>query len=195
MSMEHPNQLENGEPTPETAPEEQEPDSHEGADVELSPEKKSVMERYSQERTGKLTAFLTSEIVSNGLNLVPFAGGGKMVIESISGRELSGHELQGKNRLIHAGVGIASLGLDFTGVGEVGKAAVVGGKAVIAAEKLATRLAAKGATRSARVMNRTAVFMAKNPKATRTAEKYADKRIRESAQLIKQYRAGERSAA
>jgi len=118
-----------------------------------------------------------------------------MVIESITGRELSGNELQGKSRLIHAGGGAVSLGLDFTGVGEVGKAAIVGGKAVVMAQKLAARLAAKGATRSARVFEKTAKFMARHPKATRRAEEYADKRIRESAQLLKQYRGGERAAA
>lgn len=192
MTFERPEQLEKPEQAPEQ--EDREPAKPEGTDVELSPERRKIMEQYSEERSGKLSKFMTSEIVSNGLNLVPFAGGSKMVIESISGRELSGHELQGKDRLIHAGVGVASLGLDFTGVGEVGKAAVVGGKAVIAAEKLAARLAAKGATRSARVFAKTAKFMAKHPKATRRAEEYADKRIRESAQLIKQYRAGERAA-
>ena len=142
MSLEKPEQFEQSKPTPEPAPPEQE-----GTDIELSPEKKRIMEKYGGERSGRLHDFMTSEIVSNGLNLVPFAGGGKMVLESVAGRELSGHELQGTDRLVHAGVGAVSLGLDFTGVGEVGKAAVVGGKAVIMAEKLATRLAAKGATR------------------------------------------------
>src|SRR5207245_1690312 len=68
-------------------------------------ERERIMERFQEKRGNALTRVMTSEVVSNGLDLVPFAGGGKMLLESVSRKTLSGQELKGRDRVIHAAIG------------------------------------------------------------------------------------------
>lgn len=150
-------------------------------------EKERTMEGFQEKRGAILTNVLTSETVNSGLNLVPFAGGGKMLVESISGKELSGHKLSGKERIIHGAIGAGSLALDFTGIGEMSKAGVLAGRSVGLVEKVGAGLATKGAVRSARIFEKTAEFMVKHPDLTAKAELYADSKIRGVVAQIKDY--------
>lgn len=156
-------------------------------------EKERTIESFQEKRGTIITNLLTSETVNNGLNLVPFAGGGKMLVESISGKELSGKKLTGKQRIIHGAIGAGSLALDFTGIGEVSKAGVFAGRSVGLIEKVGLGLAEKGAVRSARVFQKTAEFMAKHPELTAKAESYADNKIRGVVTKIKDYKRGVRA--
>lgn len=165
--------------TPES---EQAPETQEG-----NIEKERTIEGFQEKRGAILTNVLTSETVNSGLNLIPFAGGGKMIVESISGKELSGHKLSGKERIIHGAIGAGSLALDFTGIGEMSKAGVLAGRSVGLVEKVGAGLATKGAVRSARVFEKTAEFMVKHPDLTAKAELYADSKIRGVVTQIKDY--------
>jgi hypothetical protein len=149
-------------------------------------------ESFQEVRSGMLSGVLTSEVVSNGLNLVPFAGGGKMLFESIAGKELSGAKLTGKERIIHAAMGAGSLALDFTGIGELKDGAILLGKSTGLVEKLGVTLAERGAEGSARIFARTAEFMTANPTLTTQAEKFAEAKIKGRVKDIKGYRRGKR---
>lgn len=166
----------------ETPKSEQAPGAREG-----NVEKERTIEGFQEKRGAILTNVLTSETVNSGLNLVPFAGGGKMLVESISGKELSGHKLSGKERIVHGAIGAGSLALDFTGIGEVSKAGVLAGRSVGLVEKVGAGLATKGAVRSARIFEKTAEFMVKHPDLTAKAELYADSKIRGVVTQIKDY--------
>src|SRR3989344_2086565 len=113
-----------------------------------------------------------------------------MLVESISGKELSGHKLSGKERIIHGAIGAGSLALDFTGIGEMSKAGVLAGRSVGLVEKVGAGLATKGAIRSARVFEKTAEFMVKHPDLTAKAELYADTKMRGMITQIKDYQTG-----
>jgi len=63
------------------------------AGPEAGPERDQIFEQASAERGGFLRDTLTSSLVSNGLDLVPFVGGGKMLVESIAGQTLNGEEI------------------------------------------------------------------------------------------------------
>jgi hypothetical protein len=150
--------------------------------------REQVMEGAQQERQTMLTNILTSDLVSNGLDLVPFVGGGKMLVESIAGGKLNGEKMTGKERIIHAAMGAGSLALDFTGIGEAKDAVVVTGKGVQLVEKAGGMLAEKGAVKAANVFSKTATFMAEHPEATAVAEKYAENKIRDGVDKVKEYR-------
>lgn len=174
------------EPSPENLEQHSSEDT-EGRSVEREADRQKILERFSEERSGKLTEFLTSETVSNGLDLTPFTGGGKMIMESIAGRKLTGKEVNGRDRIIHGAIGAGSLALDFTGVGEAGKGAIIAGKSVVLLEKLGARLAAK-APKASRVMARTVQFMKDNPDKVAFAEKYAEERLQQGITIVKHYR-------
>jgi hypothetical protein len=150
-------------------------------------EKERTMEGFQQERGTILRDLLSFETMNSGINLVPFAGGGKMLVEAIAGKELTGNELTGKERVIHGAIGAGSLALDFTGIGEAGKVGVIAGKSIGLIEKIGARLSAKGAVRSARIFEKTAEFMVKNPELTAKAEIYADTKIKSLITKIKDY--------
>ena len=158
------------------------------AGAEAGPEREKVFEQARFERGGILRDALTSPVVSNGLDLVPFVGGGKMLAESITGNTLDGDELNGKSRIIHAAMGAGSLALDFTGVGEVKEGALLTGKSVGMIGKLAAELTEKGAIKAARLFEISARFMAAHPELTATAEQAAESQIRAQIQNIKAYR-------
>ncbi len=174
-------QMQTGEITTETPVETVEGD--EGA-----LEKEQVKERFQAERAGMLTRVLTSDIVNAGLNFVPFAGGGKMIIESVVGKELNGEKVDGKSRIIHGAVGAGSLALDFTGVGEAVKVGVIAGNSIRGIQKISTALAKRGAAKQARVFEKTAGFMERHPQITARAETYVDHKIRGVASQIEAYR-------
>lgn len=107
------------------------PQAEAGAGAETSEpdaEKERTMEKFREERAGILERTLTSEVVSSGLDFVPIAGGVKMTVEGIAGKTLWGKKLEGRYRIIHTEAGIATIALDFTGIGEVEKGAIIVGK-------------------------------------------------------------------
>ena len=101
---------------------------------------------------------------------------------------MSGNKLSGKERIIHGALGAASLLLDFTGVGEIGKAGVLAGRSVGLLEKVGAKLGTKGAAKSARVIEKTVKFMVNHPELTKRAEKYADKKIHKTKNTVKEYK-------
>jgi len=126
----------------------------------------------------------TSEMASNGLDLVPFAGSGKMVVESVAGKTMAGSKLNGKERIVHGAMGAGCLALDFTGVEEIR----VVGKGVSIVKKVGTKLTQKGAVKGARIFTTTARFMAKHPELTAQAEKFAEAEIEKQIRNVKAYR-------
>jgi hypothetical protein len=155
---------------------------------EGSIEKEQVKEQFQAKRAGMLTNILTSDIVNAGLNFIPFAGGGKMIIESVVGKELNGEDVDGKSRIIHGAVGAGSLALDFTGVGEAVKVGVIAGKSIRGIQKVSAAFAKRGAAKQARVFEKTADFMGRHPQITARAEAYVDNKIRGVASQIDAYR-------
>ncbi len=156
--------------------------------VENKAEREKVMEQSQEQRGNMITNFMTSEIASNGLDLIPFAGSGKMVVESIAGKTLSGRKLTGKERIIHGAIGAGSLALDFTGIGEAKDIALLAGKSIGLVEKVGVKLAERGALKSAKVFEITSKFMAGHPQLTAQAEKFAEGQIKKGIQSIKDYR-------
>ena len=154
---------------------------------EINPEKQEIMESFQEKRGGILTNFLTSEMISNGLNLVPFAGGGKMLIESFHGGTLGGEKLAGKDRLVHAGIAAASLGIDFTMLGAAGKGTILVGRSLPLIEKIGSQLVARGSLKSARIFAATSRFMAEHPKLVEEAEKAAEIQLNLAVERIKEY--------
>jgi len=151
-------------------------------------EREATIEQAQEKRGNMLTNVLTSEIASNGLDLVPFAGSGKMIVEGIAGKTLDGRKLTGKERIIHAAMGAGSLALDFTGIGEAKDLAIIAGKSVGLVEKVGAKLAEKGAIKGAKIFLATSEFMAKHPELTAKAEQFAEMKIKEQIQNIKDYR-------
>lgn len=146
-------------------------------------EKEKIMDKSQKEREGIVRRVLTSSLVSGAADFVPFAGGIKMTIEGAAGETLDGEKMKGKSRLIHTAVGVGSFALDFTGVGELAKAGVLGGKSVLVLEKLGAKFATK-LPRASRIFSKTAQFMARHPELTAQAEKWVDKKIRKKATKI-----------
>jgi hypothetical protein len=166
-----------------------EPEVDSGSGFEDQEQRESTIEKFQEERGTMLTDILTSEMTSNSLDLVPFAGGGKMMVESIAGKTLSGEELSGKDRIIHGAMGAGSLALDFTGIGEAKDVAVITGKSIGLVEKVGAKLAEKGSVNGAKIFERSAQFMADHSQLTSQAEQFAEGKIREQIQDIKDYRA------
>lgn len=161
------------------------PSEQNGAESE---KRNEVMEGAQKERGEMLKDVLTSPTVSGGLDLVPFAGGGKMVVEAAYGETFSGKELTGSDRVIHAGVGAASVALDCTGIGEVEKGAIIIGKSAVLIEKAGVKLAEKSATEgTAKIFAKTAEFMVEHPDITKRVEQVAEIKIREQINKINEY--------
>jgi hypothetical protein len=160
----------------------------------MSPEqKRDAVREASQETRGTiLKDVLSWETVSNGANLIPLAGGGKMLLEAIAGKEAHGVKLSGKERIIHTSVGVGSLALDLTGIGEAGKGVIIVGKSVGLIEKIGVKLTQKGAVKSAQVFSKAAKFMAEHPELTKKGEEYAEARIQDAVRDMKNYQEGAR---
>jgi len=144
-------------------------------DLENQEKKRSIMEHFGGERGEMLKGLLTSEVTSNGLDMVPFVGGGKMLTESIWGSKLTGEKLSGKERIIHGAMGAGILALDFTGAGEL---LSLTGKSPELVQKIGSKLAEKGMASGAKIFEKSAAFMAEHPDLTRKAEEYAQAKIK-----------------
>lgn len=83
------------------------------------------------------------ELLSTGLDLVPFVSGAKMLAEAGVGKDMAGHKMSSGGRLIHAAEGAVWLTVDLVGAG-AGAATAGTGTAVIEGVKYAT-MAPKGA--------------------------------------------------
>jgi hypothetical protein len=157
-------------------------------DIEKDLDKETKINILEADRARMLIDVMRSEAVSNIGDLIPFLGGPKMMIESIAGETLSGEELTPKERIIHAGAGAASLGIDFLAVGELTKGAILLGRSVGMVEKLGAKLAERGAIEAAEIFTKTARVMLENPKITEKVEKFADTKIREFVKKGSEYR-------
>ncbi len=182
MGFEGPPQIKKVEKLPEpiTPPSEEVIESK----LESREQQAEIITEAQEARGGIAKNLLTSEIVSNGLDVLPFAGSGKMVVEAVYGGTLSGRELSGKDRIIHGAMGAGMLALDFTGVGE---AIELGGKAIPLVEKIGASLAEKGAIKGAAIFTKTAEFMGRHPELTAKAEAYAEGELRGVITQIKDY--------
>jgi len=156
--------------------------------TENQAEREKTVEQFQEKRGNILTNVLTSEITSNGLDLVPFAGSGKMVVESITGKTLAGKKMTGKERIIHGAMGAGSLALDFTGIGEAKDMAIIAGKSVGLVEKVGVKLAEKGSVKGARIFLATSKFMSEHPQLTARAEQFAEAQIQQQIKDIRDYR-------
>jgi|GEM_PF-6811498 hypothetical protein len=152
-----------------------------------SVEKEKIMEAFCEGRAGILERTLKSEMISSGLDFVPVVGGVKMTLEGVAGKTLSGKKLERKARIIHAGMGVATCALDFTGIGEAGKGAIIAGKGVAASEKLALKLAERGAVRGEKIVARGVELMKNNPELTRQAEEILEAEARRRIQEVREY--------
>jgi hypothetical protein len=157
--------------------------------------RENIRESFAEKRGDILKGVLMRDVVSNGANLIPFAGGGKMLVETIAGKEARGTKLSGKSRIIHGAIGAGSLALDFTGIGVVGKGALIVGRSVGLLEKIGAKLAQKGSEKSARIFARTSRFLTDHPELTRKAEEYAEERARYILKKMDQYKKGSRGEA
>jgi len=158
------------------------------ATVEQRERKERTKEKFQEQRGNILTKILTHEITSNSLDLIPFGGGVKMMVEAIAKKTLSGKKLDGRSRIIHAAMGAGSLALDFTGVGEMEKGVVVVGKGASLIEKIGAKLSEKGVGKMAKVFAATSRFMRAHPELTTEAEKLAQLKINDQIKNIKNYR-------
>ena len=150
---------------------------------------KNAVRQQAQEERGNIAL----SALNNGLNLVPFVGGGKMMLEAIAGKELGGKKMSGRERIIHAAVGASSAALDiFGGAGDLERGAFLAGRSTELIENIGGSLAEKGAAKSGRVFTRTAKFMADHPEVTDRTEHYADGKIKEKIKEMQKYREGER---
>ncbi len=152
--------------------------------------KEKVIEDAQEKRADVLRKTL-----SGAADLIPFAGGAKMAMEAVHGADAAGETLTGKDRVIHGVMGVASLALDFTGIGEAGKAIGLVGRSAELVGKLGVQLAEKGAAKSAALLAKTATFMGKHPTVVAQAEKWAEQKIGAKVKDIANYRKGDRPAA
>lgn len=153
------------------------------------------MENAQIKRAGTLKQFMTNEKTSFALDVLPVVGSGKMITEAIAGQDITGKELDGKDRIIHGAIGVASGILNLTGIGAAAKTGgVVVGKSVLLLEKAAAKATAKGAVRLGKVLTKTSKFAARHPKITKRVEQYTDKKIRKYIRHSKEYRQGQRAA-
>ncbi len=92
----------------------------------------------------------TTELVSNGVDMIPVIGSGKMMYECATGKTAAGEKLEGTGRVIHGGWATVSLAFDVVTVasafasGPVGpavsegaKVALIGTKASVQGAKIA----------------------------------------------------------
>lgn len=126
-----------------------------------------------------------SKVASAIMDLAPFLGGVKQLSEAVDGETTTGQKLTGKKRLIHGIVGVGSFALDLTGLGEGAKGAKVIGKSLGFVKGAAGKLAGRGAIKSAALLEKSAVFMAKNPELVRIAENVAEKHIDDGIRFVK----------
>jgi menaquinone-dependent protoporphyrinogen IX oxidase len=141
-------------------------------------------------------ASLLKRALSGAVDLIPFVGGVKITGEALAGETSTGVKMDGKERIIHAFVGVASFVLDATGVGEAGKAIGIVGRSIEAVAKLGEQLAEKGFAKAAALMTRTAGFMAAHPELVLKGEELAEQKIggaiKSTVKNVNDYRDGKR---
>lgn len=137
-------------------------------------------------------ASLFKRVLSEAADLIPFAGGAKMAFEAVRGKTAVGGKLTGTEQIMHGAMGVACVVLDATGIGEVAR---LTGKSISLIGKVGEKLAEKGAARGARLMAKTAGFMATHPRLVLKGEEWADKQIVGAVKKVAAYRKGEREAA
>lgn len=164
-----------------------------------SPEKTAEERERAMEEAGEKRTSVLKDALSTAADLLPFAGGAKMTAEAFAGKTATGEKMTGRARTIHGVMGVASLALDFTGIGEAGKAVGLVGKSVEFVGKMGVKLGERGALQAAELFAKTAAFMAEHPEAVVKAEQWAEGKIREhvTAQVknIADYRDGKRPVA
>ncbi len=139
-------------------------------------------------------ASLLKRTFSGAIDLLPFVGGAKMAAEAVAGNTTTGEKMTGSGRVIHGAMGVASVALDFTGIGEAGKAIGLIGRSVELMGKAAEKLLEKGAVKTASLVTKTAIFMGKHPKLVLEGEKLAEQKIGAVVKNIADYRKGNRPA-
>jgi hypothetical protein len=169
--------------TPSPAASETQPKSPEGA----AERREKIIESAQAKRAG-----LLKRTFSGAIDLIPFVGGAKMAAEAVAGADSAGEEMTGTARVIHGAMGIASVVLDFTGIGEAGKAIGLVGKSVSLMGRAAEKLLEKGAVKTASLVTKTAIFMGKHPKLVLEGEKLAEQKIGAVVKNIADYRKGTR---
>ena len=164
---------------------EKKPETEAELNERMEKQKLIIMEKAVERRGNLAKDILTSEVVNNGLDILPFAGSGKMIVEAAYGGTLSGKEISGKDRIIHGAIGAGMLALDFTGIGEAGRLLELSGKALPLVERIGAKLAEKGVVKGAAIFAKTSEFMARHPELVARAEKMAETKIRQHLARLK----------
>jgi hypothetical protein len=151
-------------------------------------EKQKIIEKAQEERSSELAQILTDE-ASENLDLVPFVGDGKKIVESFIGRTFSGKELGGKERVIQAAVALGGLVFFFTPPGTVKTArdlTLLAGKSTPAIGDMAEDLKNKGMGRSAAIFEHTEEFMKRYAGTVASAEINLENSLREGFEDLKE---------
>lgn len=104
----------------------------------------------------ELTKGKGMELLSTGIDILPFVGGAKMMVEGAVGKTLTGKELELKDRALYVAEGALWLTVDTVAIG-AGAVSAGGGTAVVEGAAIALKVpkAAKLVTRSAAVIRAT----------------------------------------
>ncbi|MBI5153030.1 MAG: hypothetical protein HZA36_01015 [Parcubacteria group bacterium] len=132
-----------------------------------------TIEKIKEQGADKRGRLAQKMFISNGLDMTPVAGSLKTFYEAGVGKTLLGEELLGKERVVHAALGVAILATDLMG-GEILR---LGGKAIPLVAKIGEGLAARGLIRAAAIFQATLQFMTKHPDLVAKAEQYAEKKM------------------
>ncbi len=128
------------------------------------------------------------QLLSTGLDIIPFVGGAKMMAEGALGKNLVGEELSAKKRVLYVAEGGMWLTVDAVALGAGAVTAPAGGEGGIAVEgvamafkapkaaKLLTRSAAvvratKGAGKGSRALYNVGRFFVEHPNLAKQADK------------------------
>ncbi|HEX3082564.1 MAG TPA: hypothetical protein VHQ86_04895 [Candidatus Saccharimonadia bacterium] len=172
----------------------------EGAEVKVGPEAQEVINEAGAKRGGILKGVfeggMRSVAVSEGLNLIPFAGPAKMAAEAMAGTTWDGKKMTGGQRVVHGALGVGLFALDFVGAGEVAQGTILVGRSTKLVASVGERAAARGTMEgTARIFATTAEFMAKHPGMVHSAETALSKKIRTGAEKATDYRHGRTTTA
>lgn len=128
------------------------------------------------------------QLLSTGLDIIPFVGGAKMMAEGAIGKNLAGEELSAKKRMLYVAEGGMWLTVDAVAIGAGAVTAPAGGSGGILVEgaaialkapkaaKLLTRSAAvvraaKGAGKGSRALYNVGRFFVEHPNLAKQADK------------------------
>ncbi len=172
------------------------PSAKEKASAEAQEQREKTMEGFREKRGGMFKRFLTSSLVSNGIDFIPFAGDIKMMLEAAMGKTLDGRKLTGTERIIHGSIATVGLVLEFfPGVGTaISEGGLVAGKSATWMARTAGFLGKKGAPKAAEVFVKTGAFMAKHPEIVLAAEKAVEMKLKDLSKQVKNYSRGKGGA-